>query len=192
MLRETGDRSHHSIKLTPGTYQLTHPIDLPSTLVADGLSFIGDPAGKVVLTSAVSSKRFRIEDGKVRYRFAAKEIPLPTPRAIQINGHLQSSARHPNVGYLRIESASPDRRSGFQFRAGDLPNDLDLTLGECDLVFLHDWSCSRLPVAEIETSQSGRLTTVGPIGCQAAHYAIDHFEKHPRYYLEGHPVFAGR
>jgi hypothetical protein len=48
-----------------------------------------------------------------------------------------------------------------------------------------------LPVASIDRA-SRKLTTVGPIGCQADHYAIDHFEEHPRYWLEGHPAFANR
>ena len=34
------------------------------------------------------------------------------------------------------------------------------------------------------------LKTLGPIGCNAPHYAIDHFEEQPRYWLEGHPRFA--
>lgn len=89
-------------------------------------------------------------------------------------------ARFPAEGWLRIESAFPDRRSGFTADC-DLP-----ALGRgAELVFLHDWSVSRITVAGID---GRKLRTVGPIGFPAAHYAIDHFEPHPRYCLENDPA----
>jgi len=112
-------------------------------------------------------------------------------RFLLLDGKLTAAARHPNVGEFRIETAAEDRRSGFQFTPENLPSNFDPLQGVCDLVFLHDWSSSRLPVASIDW-ENHFLQTVGPIGCSAPHYAIDHFEKHPRYWLEGHSAFADR
>jgi hypothetical protein len=107
-----------------------------------------------------------------------------------VDGQLRAAARWPKNDYLRIESALPDRRSGFIYQPHDLPDTFSLDANTiCDLVLLHDWSSSRIPVASVDTS-SRQLKTLGPIGCQAKHYAIDHFEKQPRYWLEGHAAFA--
>ena len=56
-----------------------------------------------------------------------------------------------------------------------------------ELVFFHDWSISRIPIASIDHQQH-RLKTSANIGNKASHYEIDHFEKHPRYYIENHPA----
>jgi hypothetical protein len=86
---------------------------------------------------------------------------------------------------LRIDAAFADKRSGFTFHAGDLPTGWEAG-GE--LVFLHDWSLSRLSVASVD-HQALRLTSSFPIGNSAPHFKIDHFETHPRYFVENHRVF---
>ncbi len=106
-----------------------------------------------------------------------------SPRELFVNGRRALRARFPNEGWLRIERTLPDRRSGFTFGQGDLPESIIAGNG-LELVFLHDWSISRIAVASIDR-QAHTLRTTAPIGCAAAHYAIDHFEKQPRYLLEG-------
>ena len=139
------------------------------------------------MLSAVSRDRRQ----RWHYKLPKDWKEFGTPRVIVIDGQLRRAARHPNDGFLRIEQALPDRRSGFVVSAGDLPDRFNVKAAPCDLVFLHDWSSSRLPVASYDPKRR-ELRTVGPIGCAAAHYAIDHFEEHPRYWLEGHPDFADR
>ena len=93
-----------------------------------------------------------------------------------------ASARDfPKEGWLRVAEALPDKRSGFTAQ-----EDLPAVGPGAELMFLHDWSISRIPVASVE----GRvLKTAGPIGFPAQHYVIDHFEPHPRYCLENDPSF---
>jgi len=105
-------------------------------------------------------------------------------RELFVNGQRRPRARHPNAGFLRVDEALADKRSGFTFSPGDLPGSWS-SGGE--LVFLHDWSTSRIPVAEVE-HPARRLTVRYPIGNQAEHYRIDGFEPHPRYFVEGHPA----
>ncbi len=103
-------------------------------------------------------------------------------RELFVDGQRRPRARHPNAGYLRIDAAFADKRSGFTFGDGDLPQ---LWTGGGELVFLHDWSTSRVPVQEVD-HETRRLTVAFPIGNHADHYKIDHFEPHPRYYVENH------
>lgn len=111
-----------------------------------------------------------------------EQLPI---RELFVNGERRPRARHPNSGFLRIDQAFPDKRSGFTVPPDKLPRSWT---GGGELVFLHDWSISRIPVAKME-HDSLRLTSSFTIGNQAAHYKIDHFEKHPRFFLENHKAF---
>lgn len=106
-------------------------------------------------------------------------------RELFVAGQRRPRARHPNAGYARIEKAFADKRTGFTFQPGDLPASWT---GGGELVFLHDWSTSRIPVASV-AHDTRRLTVAFPIGNRAEHYKIDHFEPHPRYYVENHRAF---
>ena len=116
-------------------------------------------------------------------------------------------ARYPNQGdWLRVDKAGQDRRTSFTF-SDKLASEDSSTIGADSSALgqgfsnlnstnvdgllvhlLHDWSTSRAPVAEIDWAK-GYLKTRAPIGCRAPHYAIDNFEPHPRFALEGLPMF---
>ncbi|MHC4502648.1 MAG: right-handed parallel beta-helix repeat-containing protein, partial [Planctomycetota bacterium] len=121
-----------------------------------------------------------------------------------VNGRRAVRARHPNsgrpsprlrsasvasakeVGYLRVENASRDRMSHFTFKPGDIPE--RATAEGTDLVFIHDWSISRIPVKLID--HAGRtLTPAAKIGRQHGMMVITGYERHARYFLENHPAF---
>ncbi len=189
-LRAGGELSPAVILLPSGRYELLEPLRLTPAEVGNGLAIKAETAGEVVLSGSRSLGAPRRDpEGNWRYRLPENWEQFGLPRVIMIDNQLRGAARYPATGYLRIERALADRRSGFVVEAGDLPAGLDLSTGHCDLVLLHDWSSSRLPVARFDAT-TRELKTVGPIGCEAPHYAIDHFEKQPRYWLEGHPSFA--
>jgi len=107
-------------------------------------------------------------------------------RQLYVGDRRAVRARHPNQGFLRAEKVGADRRTNFQYAAGDLRqvHDLDRT----ELVFLHDWSISRVPVQSIdETSRT--LTVRGQIGGPASWAVMDWFEKQPRYFMENSREF---
>ncbi len=106
-------------------------------------------------------------------------------RELFVNGKRRTRARHPDNRFFRIAQPFPDKRSGFTFLPGDLPA---RWIGGGELVFLHDWSISRVPTLRVE-HDTHRLTVTFPIGSRADHYRIDHFEKHPRYFVEGNQAF---
>ena len=96
-------------------------------------------------------------------------------------------ARHPNEGYLRVKKVGDDRRTNFYFNEGDFPRPEDEKTLE--LVLLHDWSISRIGVKEIDW-QTNNLRAVDSIGAKSpSFFNLDHWEKHPRYYLANSKSF---
>ncbi len=107
---------------------------------------------------------------------------------VYFNHQRLTLARYPNQGkWLRVDKAGPDRRTSFTFSDPSASEYSSNTEG-LFVHLLHDWSTSRAPVAEIDWAK-GYLKTRAPIGCRAPHYAIDNFEPHPRFALEGLPMF---
>lgn len=187
-LRSGGDARPATITLAPGTCRLAETIRIGSEVIGDGLRIEGDERSST-FSGAVVLKEVERVNGAARFRLPAGWHLLGRPRTLLIDGMLSTAARFPRAGYLRIQQSLDDRRSGFIANEGDIPKSFDLSHGPADLLFFHDWSTSRLPIATWN-AETRTLKTLGPIGCEASHYAIDHFEKQPRYYLEGHPSFA--
>jgi hypothetical protein len=105
-------------------------------------------------------------------------------RELFVNGQRRTRARTPTAGFFRVVKAGPDRRTSFQFKPGDLKRFNKLT--EAEIVFLHDWSISRVAVADIDEKTS-TIRFQAPIGRPAPYFAIDNYEKHPRYAIENAP-----
>jgi len=103
-----------------------------------------------------------------------------------VNGRRATRARYPNDRYLRVETVGDDNRTSFTWNKGDLPALADP--GPMQLVFLHDWSITRVRIKSLDAG-TRRLTTAYPVGPHARHYRMNHFERHPRYYLENHVSF---
>lgn len=191
-LRVRGQTAPAQVHLPDGVYRFRAPLRLDPEIVGAGLTLMAESPGKVVISGGIPLAQVDAgAAGPWRFSIPADVDLAVSPRAIVVDGTLIASARYPDEGYLRIDQSLPDRRSGFLVESGGLPAEFSLASGSCDLILLHDWSASRLPVSTWDP-QSRELRTVGPIGCVAPHYAIDHFEPHPRYWLEGHQDFANR
>ncbi len=107
-------------------------------------------------------------------------------RELFVNGRRATRARHPNDGFLRVDQVGKDRRTSFRYRDGDVHRWADMD--GIELVFLHDWSISRLPIRSID--QANRTLAVKhQIGGPSPWAAMDWFEKQPRYYLENSKAF---
>ena len=171
-----GERGPKHIHFTEGTHFLNDTIRL------DGRDFALEITGQIdtVISGGAPVLNWEV----LKNGLWKAKVPVEgSSRELFVNGKRATRARFPNKDWLRIEKSLPDRRTGFSFNQGDLPKGLGPSEG-LELVFLHDWSISRIPVAEIDHDKRV-LKVKFPIGCEAAHYAIDHFEKHPRYALEG-------
>lgn len=103
-----------------------------------------------------------------------------------VDGVRATRARHPNANFLRVEKVGEDKRTSFNYARGDLPK-LKLT-EDTELVFLHDWSISRVHIAAIDPN-TRTLQTAYNVGGAAKQFELDHFDSHPRYFLENNPAF---
>jgi hypothetical protein len=103
-------------------------------------------------------------------------------RGLFVNGRRATRARSPDRGFFRIEKAGPDNRTSFTFRKADVG--AYKHVGDAEIVFLHDWSTSRVRIRSVDSDRS-TVRLADPIGCRARHFRMDHFERHPRYFVEG-------
>ncbi len=110
-------------------------------------------------------------------------------RELFVGGQRRPRARHPNRGYARVAAVGEDRRTNFTFHDADVPEALDGDLSDTplELVFFHDWSSSRTPVAAVDQERQ-RLETRVPVGPSLHFFHMDNWEPDPRYYLENHPA----
>jgi hypothetical protein len=157
------------LKMAPGTYRIGEALQIsPAHLRGRPLRIEG--GGKAVISGGRRLTEWTIENGRWNHRLEGVAVC-----ELFVNGKRAARSRFPKAGWARVAEALPDKRSGFTAQ-DDLP-----PAKSAELLFLHDWSISRIPVASIE----GRLLkTSGPIGFPAAHFVIDHYEKHPRFCLE--------
>lgn len=98
-----------------------------------------------------------------------------------VDGKQRPRARDPNEGYHRIAAAGPDNRTSFRARPGDLRKLADASAAE--VLFLHDWSVSRIVVSSIDADRN-TVTLADAIGAGADFFRITGYEPHPRYRLE--------
>ncbi len=85
--------------------------------------------------------------------------------------------------------AGADQRTHFFFSPQDIP---EVTHAQdLELVLLHDWSITRIPVRSIDWNEH-RITAVDSIGSRLEFFTLTHWEEHSRYYLENAPEFCDR
>ncbi|HNO77005.1 MAG TPA: right-handed parallel beta-helix repeat-containing protein [Phycisphaerae bacterium] len=110
-----------------------------------------------------------------------------TFRELFVNGKRRQRARHPNSGFLQVAGPNPavgeNTRSTFSFAPGDLPTGTDLAGAEINM--LHEWSTSRVPVANVD-QVARTLTTAQPLGATPTVHSIFQTSDHPRYAVENH------
>jgi len=172
-----------TIFLSEGTYYLTEALKLGTE---DGgkseapVYWSAVPGDVAIISGGIQIEKWVVEDNGCW----STELPEALPgtfRSFYVNGERASRARYPDEGYLRVKKAGKDNRTNFYFDKGDIPA-IDLKEG-LELVLLHDWSLTRIPVKSID-QQAKRLTAVDSIGARLNFFTLTHWEEHPRYYLE--------
>lgn len=124
----------------------------------------------------------KVSDGLWKAKLPKELYNEKPPRELFVENRRAVRARFPNDDYLRVSQVGDDRRTHFFFKTGDFP--LPENEKSVELVLLHDWSISRMPVKEINREQN-KLTAVDSIGAKSpAFFNLDHWEPNPRYYLE--------
>lgn len=171
------------VLLRGGTYRLAAPLEFgPADSAPPGkkITYAAWPGEEVVVSGGGAIGNWRVAGNIWEADLPAewKERPI---RELYVGGHRRTLAREPNAGYVRVAAAGPGNRTSFRYQGQDLKNWPDAANAE--IVFLHDWSISIVGVKAIDEATS-TITFDDPIGCNAPHYVINHYEPHPRYFLQ--------
>jgi hypothetical protein len=190
-IRADGTATPAQIILHDEKYEIRSPVIVDPPLAGNGLTFLpfDDNSHPVISGGRVIDNVHEHTDGTWRVTIDEvrngnwwfEEVFAETDPRIR--------ARHPNDGFARVVDAGPDNRTNFTFDPAELP--LESLDANSEVVFFHDWSTSRIQIASIE-SETHTLRFANRIGCKAPHYAITHFERHPRFYIEGSPLLVDR
>jgi hypothetical protein len=185
-LKEQQQPGGVTVFIESGTYYLNAPLRFTPDDVAASkdsvVSYQANPQAEApVFISGGSEITGWEQDGQL---WRTKVSPGWSFRELFVNGERRTVARTPTTGFFRVARAGPDNRTSFQFKSGDLRALSKPTTAE--VVFLHDWSISRIAVADVD-EKSNTIRFQAPIGRPAPYFAIGNFEKHPRYAIENAP-----
>jgi hypothetical protein len=182
-LKEQKQSGDVTVLIEGGTYYLVAPLRFTvedSPAVKDSIvTYKANPQATVpVVLSGGSEISGWQQDGQLW----KTKVPAGWQfRELFVNGERRTRARTPTTGFFRVVKAGPDNRTSFQFKSGDLKRFGKLSRAE--IVFLHDWSISRIAVADID-EKTNTVRFQAPIGRPPPYFAIDNYEKHPRYAIE--------
>ena len=186
---KTGKRSV-TIFLKGGVYHLTQPLHL--TEQESGTKDLPVvwktlPGEKVVISGGTEVRNWHEESEGLWSAELPDELNMKF-RSFYVNGKRAVRARTPDDGFLRVKQAGEDNKTNFYFNNDDIP--AISRVEDVEIVFLHDWSISRVGVKSIDR-KTGHLTAKDPIGAlQLKFFTISNWEKHPRYFLENAMEFC--
>jgi hypothetical protein len=177
-----------AVRIAAGLYELNDPLefgpqdsgpssDKPVSFVAVG--------GEVRISGGLRVPHWRTNSSHwvagVGDEVDCDEAKVSDYRELWVAGERAIRARTPNSGFYRVEHADPGDRMAF--RASSLDVDFLSRLSAAELVFLHDWSISRVGIASVD-SRLNRVTVNDRVGAEPAFFSITGFEPHPRYFVE--------
>jgi len=178
-----------TVFLCEGSYHLTAALELGP---GDGgtadapVYWKALPGEKVIISGGIRVEGWK-EESDGSWSAELPEQYQGTFRSFYVNGKRATRARYPDDGYLRVRKAGKDKRTNFYFNKHDIP-EMDKIDG-LELILLHDWSVTRIPVKTIDW-KAKHLTTVDSIGSRLPFFTLTHWEEHPRYFLENAHAFC--
>ena len=183
---ESGNENEVNIWLDDGIYKVSNPLKfepLKTESKNAKLSFKAEKDANPVISGGIEiSDWIKNKDGFWESKLPQKLNGDKGFRELFINGDRAVRARFPNEGYLNVKKVGADRRTNFFFKKGDFP--IPGNVKNVELVFLHDWSISRIAVKEINI-KNDNLTAVDTIGTTSLDFfRLDGWEPNPRYFLE--------
>jgi hypothetical protein len=179
-----------TVWLADGTYFISSPLRFGVNDSGKGKNLVSYKAlkgARPVISGGAEITGWQHRGNGIWVAEVPQELAVPGFRELFIDGERATRARHPNSEYLRVAEAGADRRTNFRYNPGDFPAPVNPL--QVELVLIHDWSISRIPLAEIDHGRS-RITAVDSIGAKCINFFnLDNWEKDPRYFLENDPAF---
>jgi len=178
-----------TIFLSGGTYMLTEGLMLGrdnSGTAEAPVRWEAMPGESPVISGGIPVNNWK-EEADGSWSTTLPNASNGTFRSLYINGKRAIRARYPDEGYLRVGKAGDDLRTNFYFNENDIP-EIENAQG-LELILLHDWSVTRIPVKSIDR-KARHLTTVDSIGAYLNFFKLTNWDKHPRYYLENVAEFC--
>ena len=139
-LRAAAAVPHQTVHLAPGRYALETPL-----MLASGVSLLGLPCANGVSATISGGKQVGPWE---RMDTELWRAPLPrggSPRQLWCDGRRANPARHPNLGYLRWQSAlpAPFAQWGLVYEPFQGLEAFGERLAGADLVLFWSWTASR-------------------------------------------------
>ncbi len=187
-LKQAGLEKEILVLVRGGSYVLKQPIRFElqdSGSDAHSITYAAYPGERPVFSGRRAIKSRRQADG----RWTAS---LPQVKAgnwffqqLFVGGKRRPPAREPDQGFFRVAATGPDDHTSFQFKKNDLQRYSNLA--DARVVFLHDWSISRVGIKNIN-EKTNMVSFTDPIGSSGhSFFRITGFEQHPRYFVEHAP-----
>jgi len=191
-VRDLLSRGHASpveVLIAGGTWRLNQPLvfDHRDASAQAPVTYRSAPGEQAVLSGGLELSNWRLEGDFWTAPLPETAEPLGKPRQLLIDNALAPPAMEPDEGFFRVARAGPDRRNSFHFSPEGFVQ--PTFPGGVELVFLHDWSVTRVGLKEVDPT-ARLLTFEHPIGGDHDFFAIDGFEPHARYRLENDRAFA--
>ncbi len=178
-----------TVFLSGGEYRLSEPLELS---LEDGgtmdapVQWKAMPGEKPVISGGIPVREWRQEDDSSWSALLPQEFEGEF-RSFYVNGKRATRARFPDHDYLKVGQAGEDNRTNFFFKENDFPQVKDVQ--GVELVFLHDWTITRIGVKSIDWKMN-QLFTVDSIAARSSIFAIVCWNEHPHYRLENAREFC--
>lgn len=178
-----------TIHLSGGHYRITEPLQLG---IHDGgteefpVRWKAMKEEKPIVSGGASIRNWKQEDDGTW----SAELPDDLGenfRSFYVNDKRAVRARFPDSDFLNVKKAGKDNRTNFYFNKNEIPK-VD-NAQELELVFMHDWSITRIGVKSIDWKKN-HLIAVDSIGGRLPFFTLTNWGQHPRYYLENSREFC--
>jgi len=186
-----------TIYLSGGYYRLTEPLQLG---IEDGgtveypVNWQAVHGEKPIISGGVSVRNWTQENDGLWSVALPEDYHAGLParhgnfRSFYVNGTRAVRARFPDNDFLKVSKAGEDNRTNFFFDKDQIPKAENIN--ELELVFMHDWSITRIGVKSIDWTNK-HLITVDSIGARSpSFFTITNWVQHPRYFLENAREFC--
>jgi len=184
-----GHNSPIEVRIGSGVWRLSKPLefDQRDATAATPVTYRSHPGEKAILSGGLELTNWQREGDFWVTPFPELAEPMERPRLLLVNGREVTLAKEPDDGFYRVAKAGPDRRTAFHYDPEGFVQPAEPATVE--LVFLHDWSITRVQLDQVDLSNQ-QLVFRNRIGGDHEFFAIDGFEPQARYRLENDRAFA--